>query len=38
MARKIIAITGSYRRSGTIEHAVDAILDKARKLGYDLAR
>jgi NAD(P)H-dependent FMN reductase len=29
MARKIIAITGSYRREGIIERAVDAILQAA---------
>ena len=35
MARKIIAITGSYRRHGTIEHAVDAILQAAAEKGAE---
>jgi multimeric flavodoxin WrbA len=29
MAKKIIALSGSYRRDGIIEHAVDAILRAA---------
>ena len=35
MARKIIAITGSYRRNGTIERAVDAILHAAAEKGAE---
>jgi putative NADPH-quinone reductase len=35
MARKIIAITGSYRRNGTIERAVDAILQAAAEKGAE---
>jgi NAD(P)H-dependent FMN reductase len=35
MARKIIAITGSYRRNGTIELAVDAILQAAAEKGAE---
>ena len=35
MARKIIAITGSYRRDGIIEHAVDAILQAAAEKGAE---
>jgi len=33
MAKKIIAIIGSYRKDGIIEHAVDAILRAAAKKG-----
>jgi putative NADPH-quinone reductase len=35
MARKIIAVTGSYRREGTIERAVDAILQAAAERGAE---
>ena len=35
MARKIIAVTGSYRRSGTIERAVDLILQAAAEKGAE---
>lgn len=35
MARKIIAVTGSYRRDGIIEHAVDAILRAAGEKGAE---
>jgi multimeric flavodoxin WrbA len=35
MARKIIAITGSYRKGGTIERAVDAILQAAAEKGAE---
>jgi NAD(P)H-dependent FMN reductase len=35
MARKIIAITGSYRKDGTIERAVDAILQAAAEKGAE---
>jgi putative NADPH-quinone reductase len=35
MARKIIAITGSYRHNGTIERAVDAILQAAAEKGAE---
>jgi multimeric flavodoxin WrbA len=33
MAKKIVAIVGSYRREGNIEHAVDAILRAAAEKG-----
>ena len=35
MARKIIAITGSYRKDGTIERAVDLILQAAAEKGAE---
>ena len=35
MARKIIAIIGSYRKDGIIEHAVDAILQAAAEKGAE---
>ena len=35
MAKKIIAIIGSYRRDGIIEHAVDAILQAAAERGAE---
>lgn len=35
MARKIIAVTGSYRREGTIERAVNAILQAAAEKGAE---
>jgi NAD(P)H-dependent FMN reductase len=35
MARKIIAVTGSYRREGTIERAVDLILQAAAEKGAE---
>jgi NAD(P)H-dependent FMN reductase len=38
MARKIIAITGSYRKGGTIERAVDAILQAAAEKGAETER
>jgi multimeric flavodoxin WrbA len=38
MARKIIAITGSYRKDGTIERAVDAILQAAAEKGAETER
>jgi multimeric flavodoxin WrbA len=33
MIRKVVAIVGSYRRSGTIESAVEAVLQGAREKG-----
>ncbi|MGE5843789.1 MAG: flavodoxin family protein, partial [Syntrophaceae bacterium] len=35
MAKKIIALSGSYRRDGIIEHAVDAILRAAAEKGAE---
>jgi putative NADPH-quinone reductase len=35
MAKKIVAIVGSYRRSGTVDSAVDRILDGAREGGAE---
>jgi multimeric flavodoxin WrbA len=35
MAKKIVAIVGSYRRDGTIERAVDAILQAAAEKGAE---
>ena len=35
MARKIVAIVGSYRKGGTIDTAVQAILEGARESGAD---
>jgi NAD(P)H-dependent FMN reductase len=35
MAKKIVAIVGSYRRDGTIERAVDAILQAAAEKGTE---
>ncbi len=35
MAKKIIALSGSYRRDGTIERAVDAILQAAAEKGAE---
>jgi NAD(P)H-dependent FMN reductase len=35
MAKKIIALSGSYRREGTIERAVDAILQAAAEKGAE---
>ena len=35
MARKIIAVTGSYRREGTIERAVELILQAAAEKGAE---
>jgi multimeric flavodoxin WrbA len=35
MVKKIVAIVGSYRRDGTIEHAVDAILQAAAEKGAE---
>lgn len=33
MSRKVVAIVGSYRRGGTIDVAVDAVLEGARQAG-----
>jgi NAD(P)H-dependent FMN reductase len=38
MAKKIVAIVGSYRRDGTIERAVDAILQAAAEKGAETER
>jgi NAD(P)H-dependent FMN reductase len=38
MAKKIVAIVGSYRRDGTIERAVDAILRAAAEKGAETER
>jgi putative NADPH-quinone reductase len=35
MARKIVAITGSYRRGGAIDSAVEAVLEGARQMGAE---
>lgn len=35
MARKVVAIVGSYRKGGTIDQAVKAILDGARERGAE---
>jgi putative NADPH-quinone reductase len=33
MSKKIVAIVGSYRKDGAIDHAVDAVLEGAREKG-----
>ena len=35
MSRKVVAIVGSYRRGGTIDSAVDAVLVGAREKGVE---
>jgi hypothetical protein len=35
MAKKVIAIVGSYRKGGTVDMAVDAVLDGAREHGAE---
>ncbi len=35
MARKVVAIVGSYRKGGTVDMAVDAVLAGARERGAD---
>lgn len=35
MARKVVAIVGSYRKGGTVDTAVDAVLAGAREHGAE---
>jgi multimeric flavodoxin WrbA len=35
MASKVIAIVGSYRKDGVVEHAVEAVLEGARRQGAE---
>ena len=35
MAKKVVAIVGSYRKGGTVDTAVDAVLDGARERGAE---
>ena len=38
MARKMVAIVGSYRKGGTVDCVVDAVLSGARELGVETSK